>query len=114
MTKFRVLSLLLPLIFILSCSDAKQITGPQVSAIEYIEKLKIGSNLSSISYRAIKITQTYQMIVSKKGRSEANKIVKYELNKSINHYQKKWDSNLAEAYLEFLTISEINSLYYNG
>ena len=101
-------------IFVLSCSDAKQITGPTVTAVEYIEKLKIGGNLSSISHRAIKRTQTYIMIVSKKGKSEADKIVKIALNKSINNHQKQWDTNLAEAYLEVLTISEINSLYYNG
>tara|TARA_B110000881_G_C18172280_1_gene315990 strand:+ start:41 stop:514 length:474 start_codon:yes stop_codon:yes gene_type:complete len=114
MTKFKALCLLLPFIFVLSCSDAKQITGPTVTAVEYIEKLKIGGNLSSISHRAIKRTQTYIMIVSKKGKSEADKIVKIALNKSINNHQKQWDTNLAEAYLEVLTISEINSLYYNG
>ena len=114
MTKFKVLYLLLPLMFVLSCSESKQISGPQVSAVAYIERLKIGGNLSSISHRAIQITQTYKIIVSIKGKSEADKIVKNALNKSINNHQKKWDSNLAEAYLEFLTISEINSLYYNG
>lgn len=114
MTKFKVLCLLLPLIFVFSCSEAKQISGPQVTAVAYIEKLKIGGNLSSISHRAIKRTQTYNIIVSKKGKSEANKIVKNALNESIDTHQKQWDINLAEAYLEFLTISEINSLYYNG
>jgi hypothetical protein len=111
MVKFKTICLLLPLIFLVSCSDAKQIAGPQVTAIEYIEKSKIGSNLSSISHRAIKVTQTYQIIVSKKGESKAKEIVTTELNKSISKYQKQWDSNLAEAYLEFLTINEINSLY---
>lgn len=114
MTKFKIICLLLPLIFLVSCSDAKQITGPQVTAVEYIEKFGIGSNLSSISHKAIKVTKTYQIIVSTKGESKANKIITAELKESISKHQKQWDSNLAKAYLEFLTINEINSLYYNG
>ncbi|MBL4781290.1 MAG: hypothetical protein JKX92_03520 [Porticoccaceae bacterium] len=102
------------LIFIPSCSEAKQKTGPAVTAVEYIVKTHMGSNLSEFSYRAIKVSQTYKIILSKVGDSEGRKLILEKHTETIRKYQHEWDSNLAESYLENMSVKEINSLYYNG
>lgn len=102
------------LILIASCSQSEQVSGPAVQTIDFIVKDKLGSNLSSMAKKVAERTQTYQMIKFELGASETDKLIAIELGLTIEKYQDEWNQNLANAYSEFLTIEEINSLYYNG
>ena len=106
---------LLPLLFILvSCSEPKQVSGPEIQALDYIVKENIGGNLSSFASRIARSTNTYKMIKSQLGDTDTNKLVSGELERVIEKHQNEWNSNLSQSYSEFLSKEEINSLYYNG
>jgi len=98
----------------LSCSNPEEITGPQIQPVAYIVKENLGSNLTNFAYRTAQVTQTYKIIQSKVGKSEAKAIIEKELDKAIKIYQQQWNDNFALAHSEHLSIKEINSLYYNG
>ena len=48
------------------------------------------------------------------GDSEGRELIKETFDTTVSKYQHEWDSNLADSYLEHMSIEEINSLYYNG
>ena len=82
--------------------------------IDYVQKEKLGSNLKAFSQRAVKNSQTYKMIVSEIGQKDTERLVNRELELIISKYQSKWDSNLAKAYSEYISQTEITSLYNEG
>ena len=113
MKRWKILLLTLFLV-LAGCMEPEQVSGPKVDPIDYIVKEGLGNNLSSFARRASRKTQTYRIIESKLGDTEANRVVGEELALSIEEHQDEWNRNLAKAYSELLTIEEINSLYYNG
>lgn len=112
--KFWKTIFLLAFIVLSGCSESQQANGPEVQTIDYIVKEMLGGNLSTLARKVSKATETYRIIESKLGTSEANRLVDAELGLAIRKYQGEWNENLAESYSEVLTPEEINSLYYNG
>lgn len=109
--KTIILSLL---IVLTSCTESKQVDGPEIQSIDYINKENLGNNLSTLAKKVSRATETYRIIESKLGTSEANRVVDSELEKTIGKYQGEWNKNLAQSFSEVLSLEEINSLYYNG
>lgn len=105
---------ILTCLILAGCTEQKQETGPAVDAKEYIKKFEIGKNFSLLSQKVAKTTQTYMMIASIIGKQKTDSLVSKELNISVSNHQAEWDYNLANSYLEYLSLSEINSLYYNS
>ncbi|QEQ96442.1 hypothetical protein [Neptunomonas concharum] len=97
------------LLLILSACSKHQ---PEITAIEFVEKMQLGKNLVSLSFRVSKNTQTFRMLVKELGHEEASSRLEDELVKITKDHQREWNENLANSYLEHFSVAELNSIYY--
>ncbi len=79
-------------------------------AIVMVKTLGLGANLSSMSFSAAMMTQTYQGMSNEIGPAKSKELLKKELDRTIPKYQEQWDRNLADSYSSLLTQEEMESL----
>ena len=78
--------------------------------LQFVQELKLGNNLKAMGLKVSLKTETYRIIKSEIGDKKAKEILLIELNKSINKYQKEWDTNLSLAYDEVFKDNELKSI----
>jgi hypothetical protein len=84
------------------------------AAREFVRRQHLGSNLKPLAFAAAQKTQTFAILVSKIGASEARVLVSDELNSHAHQFQGQWDENLAKAYAQHFTPEELESLASGG
>jgi hypothetical protein len=86
------------------------IAATEGEALNFVEKLKLGNNLSIMAFQIGKNTQTYRMLESQLGSTEASKLFSEEVIAAAPHFQTEWNANLAKSYAEAFSSEELNSL----
>ena len=84
------------------------------AASEFVQRQALGKNLKTIGYAAIQKTQTFAMLASKLGTSEAQSLVSKELDAYAPQFQSQWNANLAKIYAQHFTSDELASLASEG
>lgn len=79
-----------------------------------VQNLRLGENISGMSYRYAARTLAYRNIVRSVGLDEAAVIVKEEIRRIRPKYQERWNRNLAAAYAESLPPNELESIAQMG
>ena len=80
------------------------------AGLTMVKKLRLGENLSTMSYQVAAATQTYRILAQSVGPDKAQVLVKEGLDKARPKYQDLWDKNLAASYSEFFAANELESL----
>ncbi|MFO6421986.1 hypothetical protein [Motilimonas sp. KMU-193] len=96
------------LMILVACSKHQ----PEITAVEFVEKMKLGDNLFSLSFKVSKNTQTFRLLAKNLGENEASTRLEKELFKKVKIHQGKWNDNLANSYLEYFSVAELNSIFY--
>ncbi len=86
----------------------------EARAVRVIQKLGLDRNLELLGGAAAEQTTTYQIIVRNKGAAEAHLMLTRELDAAIPRYRDQWDRNMAAAYLDHLTIDQMESVAEKG
>lgn len=102
--------LVLITVFLIAGATGHATAQTNDAALVMVKTLGLGSNLSSMSFSAAMMTQTYQGISQKIGPAKAREILKKELEKTVPKYQEQWDQNLADSYSSLLNPGEMLSL----
>jgi hypothetical protein len=84
------------------------------AAMEFVRRQHLGSNLKVLAFATAQRTQTFAMLASKIGMSEARGLVSNELDNHAHQFQGKWNENLAKAYAQNFTPEELASLASEG
>lgn len=87
--------------------------SPQAAA-QFVQRHGIGNNLKPMAMAVAQNTQTFAMIVSKSGASQAQAMVSSELDRCAAKYQSQWNANLAQVYAQHFTDEELASLTAEG
>ncbi len=112
MQRFRVF--LLPFMALVCALPANGAPTSQEAALQFVVRHRIGSNLSTVALATATRTQTYSMVSSKLGASEARALVQREIEALLPSYQEKWNQNLAASYAEHFSAEELLSLASEG
>jgi len=111
----RILNLIALLLISALCWMPRAVAQPaHAAASEFVQRQHLGGNLKTMAFATAQRTQTFAMLVSKMGVSEAGRLVSSELDKHAHQFQEQWDDNLAKAYAENLTRDELVSLASEG
>jgi hypothetical protein len=80
------------------------------SALKMVKALRLGENLSGMSYNLAKLTATYQGIAAKHGPQKADELLRAELAIAVPRHQEQWDRNLAQAWAPLMAREEFESI----
>jgi hypothetical protein len=84
------------------------------AATEFVRRQHLGGNLKQIGFMTAQKTQTFAMLASKIGISEAKGLVANELDSHTYQFEEQWNENLAKAYAQNFTSEELASLASEG
>lgn len=84
------------------------------AAAEFVQRQRLGSNLKTLALVAARRTQTFAMIASRLGMTEAQLLVSKELDANAGKFQGQWDANLTRIYARHFTPAELASLASEG
>ena len=113
-TSLRIVLALLIATFGALLPHASYAQSAKDSAIQMVEKQKLGNNLTNIGMVTASRTQPFKKIVEKLGEAQGTALLKSEIDRFAPKYQKQWDENLAIAYASVLTPAELNSMASEG
>jgi hypothetical protein len=80
------------------------------SAQAFVQDRQLGDSLGWLGYQVASRTATFASIVEAIGKTQAQALVKGELERLQPEYQAQWDRNLAAAYAQFFTAEELRGL----
>jgi hypothetical protein len=80
------------------------------SAQAFVQDRHLGESLGWLGYQVASRTATFASIVEAIGKTQAQALVKGELERLQPAFQAQWDRNLADAYAQFFTADELRSL----
>lgn len=80
------------------------------SALAFVEDRHLGESLGWLGYQVASRTATFGTIVEAVGRTEAQVLVKDELQRLQPQFQSQWDQNLAAAYAQSFSAEELRAL----
>ncbi|OZI71229.1 hypothetical protein [Bordetella genomosp. 12] len=100
----------------LSCSMAglAQAAGPLDAAREMVARQDLGVALLPMGMAAALRTQTYAGLVQHLGAEKAHALLEEELKRAAPTYRAQWEENLAQAYSQFFTAAELQSVADKG
>lgn len=84
------------------------------AATEFVRNQHLGRNLKELAFATAQRTQTFAILASKVGTSEASNLVSNELDAHAHQFQGQWNENLAKAYAQIFTPEELASLASEG
>jgi hypothetical protein len=84
------------------------------AATSLVEQQQLGRNLISLGWIVAIQTTTFAVLVNNLGQDGAATMLRAKLEAHRGAYQKVWDSNLAAAYANHLTVDELHSLAKYG
>lgn len=79
-------------------------------ALEFVEELRLGRNLSAMALRVASNSQTYRMVAKEAGEKAAWKSLQKEIAAVSAKYQDEWNQNLAFVYGEQFTVEQLKSV----
>ena len=80
------------------------------SALAFVEERHLGDSLGWLGYQVASRTVTFGTIVNAIGKTQAQTLVKDELQRLQPQFQAQWDRNLAAAYAQAFTADELRAL----
>lgn len=80
------------------------------SAQAFVQDRHLGESLGWLGYQVASRTAIFASIVESIGKTQAQELVKAELERLQPEFQAQWDRNLAAAYAQFFTADELRSL----
>lgn len=80
------------------------------SALAFVEDRHLGESLGWLGYQVASRTATFGSIVEAVGKTEAQTLVKDELQRLQPQFQQQWDRNMAAAYAQFFSADELRAL----
>lgn len=83
-------------------------------AADFIQRQHVGRNLKTLAVSVALRTQTFAVMASKLGTSEAQRLVSQELDAHAGQFQGQWNANLAKIYAQHFTPQELTSLASEG
>ncbi|HEX8592315.1 MAG TPA: hypothetical protein VF682_03390 [Pseudomonas sp.] len=90
--------------------DAAQASEVDDSAQAFVQDRHLGQSLGWLGYQVASRTATFTAIVEAIGKTQAQALVKGELERLQPEFQAQWDRNLAAAYAQYFTADELRSL----
>ncbi|WP_426140642.1 hypothetical protein [Pseudomonas sp. DWP3-1-2] len=100
-------------LLVLTFADAKRgAYGAEVddSAHAFVQDRHLGESLGWLGYQVASRTATFASIVEAIGKTQAQALVKDELERLQPEYQEQWDRNLAAAYAQFFSAEELRNM----
>lgn len=80
------------------------------SALAFVEERHLGESLGWLGYQVASRTATFGSIVEAVGKTEAQVLVKDELQRLQPQFQAQWDRNMAASYAQSFTAEELRAL----
>lgn len=80
------------------------------SALAFVEERHLGESLGWLGYQVASRTPTFGNIVNAIGKTQAQTLVKDQLQQLQPQFQWQWDRNLAAAYAQAFTADELRAL----
>ncbi|WP_122665961.1 hypothetical protein [Pseudomonas viridiflava] len=80
------------------------------SALAFVEDRHLGESLGWLGYQVASRTATFGSIVEAVGKTEAQVLVKDELQRLQPQFQAQWDRNMAASYAQSFTAEELRAL----
>jgi hypothetical protein len=80
------------------------------SALAFVEDRHLGESLGWLGYQVASRTATFGSIVEAVGKTQAQTLVKDELQRMQPQFQAQWDRNLAAAYAQSFSADELRAL----
>jgi hypothetical protein len=80
------------------------------AALMFVEQHHLGDSLAWIGFQVASRSVTFATIVQKVGKVQGQSLVQDELQRLQPTYQEQWNHNLAAAYAESFSPSEMRSL----
>jgi hypothetical protein len=102
---FALLSALLP-----GLERTAQASDVDDSALAFVQERHLGDSLGWLGYQVASRTVTFASLVETIGKTQAQALVKDELQRLQPTYQAQWDRNLAAAYAKSFTADELRAL----
>jgi hypothetical protein len=80
------------------------------AALVMVKTMRLGENLSGMTYQTALNTTTYRGVATKLGPSKANELLIAAVKTIAPKHQEQWNKNLAQSWEPNLTPEEIQSL----
>lgn len=109
LTAFNVVFALLAML-LLEMPRSALATEDSDSALAFVQQRHLGDSLAWLGFQVASRTVTFTGIVKAVGKVQAQSIVQDELQRLQPSYQEQWNRNLAAAYAESFTPSELHEL----
>jgi len=93
-----------------SLAPMAQASDVDDSALAFVEERHLGDSLGWLGYQVASRTVTFGTIVNAIGKTQAQTLVKDELQRLQPQFQAQWDRNLAAAYAQAFTADELRAL----
>jgi len=106
------LTLVLVLLISVSSTFARNAQASEVddSALAFVQERHLGESLGWLGYQVASRTPTFGSIVEAIGKTQAQALVKDELQRLQPQFQAQWDRNLAAAYAQSFTAEELRAM----
>jgi hypothetical protein len=93
-----------------SVEQSAQASEVEDSALAYVEDRHLGESLGWLGYQVASRTATFGSIVESIGKTQAQELVKDELQRLQPQFQSQWDRNMAAAYAQSFSADELRAL----
>ena len=80
------------------------------SALKMVKALRLGENLTGMTYKIAKATTTYKGVEAELGPQKADALIRTEIAVSVPKHQEQWNRNLAHAWAPLMTSAEFDSV----
>lgn len=106
------LTLVFVLLISVSSTLARNAQASEVddSALAFVQERHLGESLGWLGYQVASRTPTFGSIVEVIGKTQAQALVKDELQRLQPQFQAQWDRNLAAAYAQSFTAQELRAM----
>ncbi|MET0126167.1 MAG: hypothetical protein ABW209_11725 [Pseudomonas caspiana] len=96
--------------FLASTQESARASEVDDSALAFVEDRHLGESLGWLSYQVASRTATFGSIVESVGKTQAQELVKGELQRLQPQFQAQWDRNMAAAYAQSFSADELRAL----
>jgi len=80
------------------------------SALKMVKALRLGENLTGMTYKFAKATTSYRGIEAALGPQKADELLRAEIAVAVPKHQEQWNRNLAQAWAPLMTSAEFDSV----
>lgn len=88
----------------------KVLSEAQSVAVEFVNKTGVNKNFQYFLLQAATYTTTIMGLSKEYGANQVFEILKIEIDRVVSKYKDRWDQNLADAYLEYFSVEELESI----